>query len=305
MKVFVSYAHKQGAWVWGRLVPVLKAGGAEVLIDRERFQAGLAVVGQMDGLQDQAERQLICWSADHGASDACRHEWRRALAKDPVFQSGLILLARRDGHEMPAEFPQDRKQWPLYIDLSDDLQPDPWQLLLRGCAAEFGTSAPAWLCARDEVAEALRRFRSVNLVVRGRKLRWRELIEDVKERAAPDLALVDLQDPRAHTREGLLAAMLAALGMGVVKLPKKPQDLTVFTDRVLALGGKMRVGFTHCDLIPHRPAYNVDLFAGLRWLVMEGGRPMTLFVQSRTPFGELLPRGHPLSEIDFTAVELR
>ena len=146
----------------------------------------------------------------------------------------------------------------------------------------------------------------MNLVVRGKRLRWRELIEDVKERAAPDLALVDLQDPRAHTREGLLAAMLAALGMGVVKLPKKPQDLTVFTDRVRALGAKVRVGLTHCERVfPHRPAYDVDLFAGLRWLVMEGGRPMTLLVQSRTPFGELLPRGHPLSEIDFTAVELR
>ena len=83
----------------------LKAGGAEVLIDHERFEAGLAVVGQMDGLQDQAERQLICWSADHAASNACGHEWRRALAKDPGFQSGLILLARRDGHEMPAEIP--------------------------------------------------------------------------------------------------------------------------------------------------------------------------------------------------------
>lgn len=305
MKVFVSYAHEQDAWVWGRLVPVLKAGGAEILIDRERFEAGRVVVGQMDATQDEAERQLICWSADHAASDACRHEWGRALAKDPGFQSGLILLARRDGQEMPAELPVDRKAWPLYIDLRDDSQSDPWQLLLRGCGAEFGTSAPAWLCARDEVATALARFRSVNLVVRGRKLRWRELIEDVKERAAPDLALVDLQDPRAHTREGLLAAMLAALGMGVAKLPKKPQDLAVFTDRILALGGKVRIGLTHCDLIPHRSAYDIDLFAGLRWLVMEGERPMTLFVQSRTPFGELLPRGHPLSEIDFTAVELR
>lgn len=145
----------------------------------------------------------------------------------------------------------------------------------------------------------------MNLVVRSKRLRWRELIEDAKGRAAPDLALVDLQDPRATTREGLLAVILAALGMGAMKLPKKPQDLAVFTDRVLALGGKVRVGLTHCDLIPHRPAYDVDLFAGLRWLVMEGGRPLTLFAQSRTPFGELLPRGHPLSEIDFTAVELR
>lgn len=304
MKVFVSYAHKQGAWVWGRLVPVLKAGGAEVLIDRERFEAGRTAVGQMDALQDQAERQLICWSADHAASDPCRHEWRRARAKDPRFQSGVILLARLDGAALPAELPANLHQ-PLYIDLREDSKPDSWQLLLRGCAAEFGTSAPAWLGARDEVATALARFRSVNLVVRGRKFRWRELIEDVKQRAASDLALVGLQDPRAHTREGLLGAILAALGMGVVKLPKKPQDLAVFTDRVLALGCKVRIGLTHCDLIPHRPAYDVDLFAGLRWLVMEGGRPMTLFVQSRTPFGELLPCGHPLSEIDFTTVDLR
>lgn len=145
----------------------------------------------------------------------------------------------------------------------------------------------------------------MNLVVRGERLRWRELIEDAKQRTGGDLALVDLQDARAHTREGLLAAILAELGMGTVKLPKKPQDLAVFTDRILAFGGKVRVGLTYCDLISHRPAYDIDLFAGLRWLVMERGRPMTLFVQSRIPFGELLPRGHPLSEIDFTAVELR
>jgi len=31
VKVFVSYSHRQGEWVWGRLVPVLKASGAEVL----------------------------------------------------------------------------------------------------------------------------------------------------------------------------------------------------------------------------------------------------------------------------------
>jgi hypothetical protein len=304
MKVFVSYAHKQGAWVWGRLVPVLKAGGAEVLIDHERFHAGLAVVGQMDCLQDQAERQLVCWSANHVASDACRHEWLRSVAKDPQFQSGVILLARLDGSDLPVELPADLTQ-PLYVDLRDDSKPDPWQLLLRGCAAEFGTTVPTWLAARDEVANALGSFRSVNLVVRGRNVRWRDLIKDVKERTAPDLALVDLQDARAHTREGLLATILAALGMGAVKLPKKPQDLAVFADRILALGGKVRIGLTHCDLIPHRSTYDVDLFAGLRWLVMEGGRPVTLFVQSRTPFGELLPRGHPLSEIDFTAVELR
>ena len=38
-KVFVSYSGKQSGWVWDRLVPVLRAGGIEVLIDRERFKS--------------------------------------------------------------------------------------------------------------------------------------------------------------------------------------------------------------------------------------------------------------------------
>lgn len=55
-KTFVSYCHRQGDWVWEQLVPCLKAGGAEVLIDRERFELGMALVGQMDALQDQADK---------------------------------------------------------------------------------------------------------------------------------------------------------------------------------------------------------------------------------------------------------
>ncbi|MCA1854012.1 MAG: toll/interleukin-1 receptor domain-containing protein, partial [Beggiatoa sp.] len=109
----------------------LEGGWSRVFIDHQRFEAGLAVVGQMDGLQDQAERQLICWSADHAASGACRHEWRRALVKDPGFQSGVILLARLDGGALPVDLPTDLTQ-PLCIDLRDDSKPNPWQLLLRG-----------------------------------------------------------------------------------------------------------------------------------------------------------------------------
>jgi hypothetical protein len=36
-KVFVSDSHQQRDWVCGRLVPVLKAVGAELLIEVERF----------------------------------------------------------------------------------------------------------------------------------------------------------------------------------------------------------------------------------------------------------------------------
>ena len=82
MKVFVSYSHKQAGWVGDRLVPVLKAGGVEVLIDRERFKAGLAVVGQMDTLQDQGESHVLCLSTDYYASPPCVHEMTRAIATD-------------------------------------------------------------------------------------------------------------------------------------------------------------------------------------------------------------------------------
>ena len=61
-KVFVSYNHQQGEWVWDRLRPCLKAGGAEVLIDSERFEVGKAVVGQMDTVQDQADKHLLVLS---------------------------------------------------------------------------------------------------------------------------------------------------------------------------------------------------------------------------------------------------
>lgn len=65
-KVFASYCHQQGEWVWNWLVPSLRAGGAEVCIDRERFQAGKAVAGQMDATQDAAEISVLV------LSPACR-----------------------------------------------------------------------------------------------------------------------------------------------------------------------------------------------------------------------------------------
>jgi hypothetical protein len=59
IETFVSYSHQQAHWVIDRLAPCLEAGGAEVLIDRDRFAVGKAVVGQMDALQDQADKQLL------------------------------------------------------------------------------------------------------------------------------------------------------------------------------------------------------------------------------------------------------
>ncbi|MGH9841255.1 MAG: toll/interleukin-1 receptor domain-containing protein, partial [Blastocatellia bacterium] len=72
-KVFISYCHKQSDWVTNQLVPCLRAGGAEVLIDIERFRAGRAVIGQMDSLQDQADvTALISSSRVAPSRNLCR-----------------------------------------------------------------------------------------------------------------------------------------------------------------------------------------------------------------------------------------
>ena len=64
-RVFISYSHKQGSWVFSELVPCLRAGGAEVVVDRERFEAGKTVVGQMDAAQDGAHRSVLVLSPDY------------------------------------------------------------------------------------------------------------------------------------------------------------------------------------------------------------------------------------------------
>ena len=93
-KVFVSYSWKQGGWVWDRLVPVLRAGGIEVLIDRERFKAGKDILGQMNKTQGQAGQHVLCLSAKYLVSTACQHEMRRAIASDPDFSKGKIIPLR-------------------------------------------------------------------------------------------------------------------------------------------------------------------------------------------------------------------
>ncbi|MFZ4701376.1 MAG: toll/interleukin-1 receptor domain-containing protein, partial [Candidatus Methylumidiphilus sp.] len=154
MHVFISYSHQQSDWVCQRLVPCLEAGGAEVLIDKDRFQIGRAVVGQMDALQDSAERHLLVLSPEYFASDYCQHEMKRAIKLDPKFDQGLVLQVRRVDCALPKAF----TGWnpPLYAKLIDDRQPEPWNALLRECGAnDLGTDAPAWLDTRDEIVELI------------------------------------------------------------------------------------------------------------------------------------------------------
>jgi hypothetical protein len=303
-KAFVSYSHRQGDWVWDRLVPVLRAGGAEPLIDRERFDAGEGVVGQMDAIQDQADQHLLVLSEDYLRSDYCRHELERAVATDPDFTRGSVIPVKRLDCTRPPELhnptplaPPD----PLYLDLRDDGQPEPWAMLLAACGADLGCDAPHWLQVRDRVRDLLDAGHSVNLAVSGQPS-WRPLIDQLRSGPLPQLGLVNLERGATAPRRGLILEILTALGHRPT-LPGEPNDLAEL-ERLLCAGPRATLALTHCDLVAHRPQYGVDLIACLRYLMMDA-RKLVLLAQSRSPFSTLLPRDHPLSEIDIQTVELR
>jgi hypothetical protein len=89
-RVFISYCHKQGEWVHGRLLPALRAAGCAAEIDVERGLAGQGVLGQMDAWQDQAEASLLVLTPEYLASPYRRYELDRAVAKAVVAGDSVL-----------------------------------------------------------------------------------------------------------------------------------------------------------------------------------------------------------------------
>jgi hypothetical protein len=296
-KIFVSYSHAQGEWVRGRLVPCLKAGGAEVLIDCERFVAGKPLIGQIDASQDAAHMHLLILSPDYLKSENCSHELRRAVTYDPNFDKGMVLPVQRVKCELPPEIAVAN---PLYVNLVDDNDAAAWKHLVTACDAYLGVPVPEWLLARDELTRLIERNQSVNLVVSG-KPKWRELIYHLGERLG-DLALVNLDMGSAASRSGLIEQIVRALGSRN-SVPGAPHDLGEL-DRVIKARPLSRLALLNFDHVNHRYDDRIDLFSALRFLIMDV-RKLVLLAQSKTPFAALLPRNHPFSQIDLKTVELK
>ena len=187
--------------------------------------------------------------------------------------------------------------------LIDDRKPEPWNALLRECGAnDLRTDALAWLEARDEIVDILERGQSVNLVTNG-KPNWDGLLVHIIRDYLPDMAKLVLADPDTLTRHDLLSSICKTLGVSIA-LREEPHDLADFK-RVLQNRTATRVALSHFDMVSHKPpGYDVNFFAALRYMCMDM-RKLTLLIQSRTPFGSLLPRDHPLSDMDIKTVELK
>jgi len=299
-KIFISYSHAQRDWVVDRLASSLRGGGAEVLIDLERFRPGKGLVGQMDETQDEADIHVLVLSPEYLASDPCRHEMERAIALDPEFRRGVVVPVLR----IPCPLPESiRRPDPLYVDLRDDRGRQAWDRLLEACDADLGCDATEWLDARDQTRRYLEDHQSVNLVVTG-KAAWGPLIADLRRDLLARTEPVDLHQGRTASRQGLVEEILRVCG-APTKVPEPPGDLIVL-DRVLSTRPPAFLVLQHFDIAAHEDRrYGVDLFAALRFL-MEN-KNLILLVQSRKPFYELVPRDHFMSCIEslLVMVELR
>jgi hypothetical protein len=306
MSLFVSYSHRRSKeWVHSRLIPVLRAAGGIVLVDIDHFKAGQTVIGQMDKLQSTASRHLLVITADYVTSAYCRHEMEQAIKSDPGFADGKVLPILRDGTPLPAELvgAGGLGSAPLYVDLHDDKSADAWELLLKSCSSRLsGADAPAWLRTLDQTETHLERGESVNLVVRNRKVDWRLWIDQLRATRFKEIAIVDLEHPRAVPRNGLISEILKATGRSNAAVPPPPDDLPFLAD-AFESGGRSYLALKHFDCVKDRGHYGPDLFHSLRWLVMEA-RQLVLLAQTHVPIGNLLPPKHELSVIDFKTVEL-
>nr|WP_294545949.1 toll/interleukin-1 receptor domain-containing protein [uncultured Rhodopila sp.] len=290
MKVFVSYSHAQGDWVQDRLVPCLRAGGADVLIDVKRFRSGGGVYRQMDATQDLAERQVLVLSDEYLASSYCQHEMRRAIAKDPTFASHIVQPVLRVVTKLPnaLKLPDPT----LYVDLQDDGKPGPWDLLLHECEGTLGVPAPDWLAARDEIIKKLDGGQSVNFIVTS-GAKWRELIEDVANRPGKTFPLISMNAGETASRRSLIETILTNLHIQQT-VPPPPEDLPVLS-RVIKQRSRTLIGLLRFDYVKDRHDYDKDLHGTLRNLVRDE-RKLVLLVQSHAPFADVLPGREFVSE---------
>lgn len=299
-RIFVSYSHAQKDWVWERLVPCLRAAGAEVRLDSGRRVARIGALGCMDSEQDSATLNLLVLSPEYLNGPDCVHEMQRAFARDPELSNGSILIVHRVECELPRQI--DRSK-PFYFDLRDDSHAGPWDRLLDACGVELGTPAPEWLSARDELLASLASGQSAHLVVRGEP-KWRQMVGRVRtileKKHGKRLGIVDLSDPATISRQGFVSQLLRACG-SLHSAPQAPDDLGVLSD-VLCAQSDAAIAILDFDLALGRD-YGYDLYVLLRTHVVEF-RTLSLLILTREECDAEYSPNHPLMSLDMTTVLL-
>lgn len=299
-RIFVSYSHAQKDWVWEKLVPCLRAAGADVCLDSGRKESRIGALGCMDAEQDSAGLNLLVLSPEYLAGPDCVHEMQRAFARDPDLSNGSIFILHRVECDLPRRIDRSKR---FYFDFRDDRDAAVWDTLFDACGVELGTPVPEWVAARDGLVASLAAGRTAHLVVRGEP-RWRQMVGRVRsileKKHGKRLGIVDLSDPATISRQGFVSHLLRACG-SLHAAPEAPEDLGVLSD-VLCAQSNAAIAILDFDLALERD-YGYDLYVLLRTHVVEF-RTLSLLILTREDCDAEFSPNHPLMSLDMSTAVL-
>jgi hypothetical protein len=191
--VLVSYSQHQAEWVQKRLLPVLKAGGANLVpkltyneVYNDRGKSITELIGER---VDGDNIIIVILSEEYWKNPDCLVEWTRALKRNEGSSNGInIIPITREECRSPNELTHSILPC---VNLIDDGVEDQWGRLLAECEISLRTKVIDWLDALEEMVLLLGQRRSVNLVASD-PVKWHALIEAVDERLNAGMRILDL-----------------------------------------------------------------------------------------------------------------
>jgi hypothetical protein len=116
---FISYSHRDSAWVSNVLLPRLEGEGLRVCIDTRDFEVGVPSLVNMENAVEHSRKTLLVLTPNWVASQWTGFEGLLVQTKDPVGRGRRILPLLVQPCDLP-----DRLQLFTYLDLTDPAQLD-------------------------------------------------------------------------------------------------------------------------------------------------------------------------------------
>jgi hypothetical protein len=116
---FISYSHKDSAWVRGTLLPHLEGKGLCVCIDYRDFEVGAPSLVNMENAVKHSRKTLLVLTPNWIASEWTEFEALLIQTKDPASRGRRILPLMVQSCELP-----DRLQVFTYLDLTNPAEFD-------------------------------------------------------------------------------------------------------------------------------------------------------------------------------------
>lgn len=137
--VFISYSHRDKAWVRRELLPRLEGAGLKVCIDTRDFRIGAPIIKEMERAVVTSRHTLLVLTASYLTSAWAEFENLMLQTLDPINQKSRLIPLIAEKVALP-----QRIGILNYVDLTDEKEAAyVWQRLLAALAAPAADPAAA------------------------------------------------------------------------------------------------------------------------------------------------------------------